>query len=253
MEQRETRIKTIKALLSKTTENGCTEGEMLSALAKARALIDAYEITNDELQLSREEKAILHTESEADARDTHGIKWQFGLSVAQYCNVEIYRDSSKAGLTFVGFKSDIDFARWLIDHLADFVHNALFEFLLDCLAPEGKERKQEIRGFVSGCCERINTRLTELCAKSKTERTNSHNALVVIKDQAIKDLLEAEGICLRMSSSGGGGSDDARAAGRSAGDRASFGKPVSGGWCDAATWQKLICPNEMTIDMQLTG
>jgi hypothetical protein len=222
-------VEKIKALLSKTKENGCTEEEELSALAKARAWIDAHEITDDELQLSREERAILHDESEVDARDTNKIKWYLSRAVAHYCNVRIYRDRSKAGLTFVGFKSDIDFATWLLDHLSDFVHDALFEFLLDCLAPEGKERKEEIRGFVIGCTGRISARLIEMCDQTKTERTTNGKALIVIKDQAIKDLLKAEGICL---CSGGGSSarfsDGARAAGQSAGDRASFGRPVSG-------------------------
>jgi hypothetical protein len=149
-------------------------------------------------------------------------------AIGRYCNVQIYRDRSKAGLTFVGFKSDIDFATWLLDHLADFVHDALFEFLLDCLAPEGKERKQEIRGFVIGCTARINARLTKMCDRSKTERTTNGKALVVIKDQAIKDFMKAKGICLRSRSSSAAFSDDARVAGQSAGDRASFGKPVSG-------------------------
>jgi hypothetical protein len=232
MEQKTSREKLIdkvKALLAKTTESGCTEEEELASLAKARAWIDTYAIGDDELQLSREEKAILHDESEADARDTHGIKWRLGLSVARYCNVEIYRDSSKAGLTLVGFRSDIDLARWLLDHLSDFVHDALFEFLLDCLAPDGKERKQEIRGFVIGCTSRISARLIEMCDQTKTERTTNHNELVVIKDRAIKDLLKAEGIHLRSDSgSCAGFSDGARRAGQSAGDRASFGKPVSG-------------------------
>ena len=229
MANRDAIIEKIKALLSKTRENGCTEEEELSALAKARAWIDAHEITDDELQLSREEKAILHDESETDARDSHKIKWQLCLGVGRYCNVRIYRDRSKAGLTFVGFKSDIDFATWLLDHLSDFVHDALFEFLLDCLAPEGKERREEIRGFVIGCTERISARIIEMCDQSKTERTTNGKALVVIKDQAIKDLLKTEGICLR--SSGGSRaafSDGARAIGQSAGDRASFGRPVSG-------------------------
>jgi hypothetical protein len=231
MEQKtlhEKRINTVKALLSKTRENGCTLEEELSSLAKARAMMDAYEISDDELQLSREEKAILHSESEVDARDSHGIKWQLSHAVERYCNVKVYRDSTKAGLTFVGFKSDIDFATWLLGHVSDFVHDALFDFLLDCLAPEGKERKQEIRGFVFGCTARISDRLIEMCDQSKTERTTSGNALVVIKDQAINDLLKAEGVCLRSSIIRAGSSDGARAAGRSAGDRASFGKPVSG-------------------------
>jgi hypothetical protein len=228
MTDRNSIIEKIKAMLAKTRENGCTEEEALTALKKARAWIDAHEVTKDELQLSREEKAILRTESEADARDTNGIKWRLGLSVARYCNVEIFRGRG-TGLTFAGFRSDIDFATWLLDHLADFVHGALFEFLLDSLAPEGKERKQEIRGFVIGCTERISARLIEMCDQSKTERTTNGKALVVIKDQAISDLLKAEGICL--GSSGGsraGFSESARGAGQSAGDRASFGKPVSG-------------------------
>jgi hypothetical protein len=228
MADRNSIVDKIKALLSKTKANGCTEEEELSALAKARAWIDAHEISDDELQLSREEKAILRDESEADARDTHKIKWQLGHGVARYCNVRIFRGHSKAGLTFVGFKSDIDNATWLLDHLADFVHDKLFEFLLDCLAPEGQERKEEIRGFVIGITERIGARLIKMCDQSETERTTSANALVVIKDQAIKDFLKAEGICLRSSRSRAGFSDDARAAGRSAGDQASFARPVSG-------------------------
>jgi hypothetical protein len=226
--ERERLIDKVKALLAKTTASGCTEEEELAALAKARAWIDTYEINEDELRLSQEEKAILHDESEADARDTHNIKAQLGHGVARYCNVRIYRDSSKAGLTFVGFRSDIDFATWLLDHLADFVHDALFEFLLDCLASDGKERKQEIRGFVYGCTERINARICEMCDQAKTARTTNGKALVVIKDQAIKDFLKAEGICLRSSSSSAGFSDGARSAGQSAGNRASFGRPVSG-------------------------
>jgi hypothetical protein len=229
MVNRNSIIEKVKALLAKTTENGCTEEGELAALAKVRAWIDAHEITDDELQLSQEEKAILHDESEADARDPHKIKWQLANAVERYCNARIYRDRSKAGLTFAGLKSDIEFARWLLDHLADFVHEALFEFLLDCLAPEGNERKQEIRGFVIGCTERISARMTEMCDQSKTERTTNGKALVVIKDQAIEDLLKAEGICLGSArASRAAFSQRARVAGRSAGDRANFGKPVSG-------------------------
>lgn len=160
--------------------------------------------------------------------DTHRIKWYLARGVGRYCNVQIYRNNSKAGLTFVGFKSDIDFAAWLFDHLSDFVHNALFEHLLDCLAPEGKERKEEIRGFVIGCAGRITARLIAMCDQSKNARTTNGNALVVIKDHAIKDLLKAEGITLRSSSgSRARFSDGARTAGASAGDRASFGRPLS--------------------------
>src|SRR3977135_316290 len=73
MSDRENLIEKIKALLSKTTQNGCTEHEELASLAKARAWRDAFEVTDAELKLSKEESAILRTEP-AGTEDPHGIK-----------------------------------------------------------------------------------------------------------------------------------------------------------------------------------
>jgi Protein of unknown function (DUF2786) len=42
---RESILKKIRALLAKTTANGCTEPEMLAAIDMARAMMDAYEVT----------------------------------------------------------------------------------------------------------------------------------------------------------------------------------------------------------------
>ena len=52
--KRDSPIRQIRALTTKTVEHGCTEEEMLAALDKAQALIDAYEVTQDELQLSKD-------------------------------------------------------------------------------------------------------------------------------------------------------------------------------------------------------
>jgi len=60
---------------------------MLSALAKARAWIDTHEISDAELQLSREEKVALHDES--GEHDSHKIKWQLSSGVAEFCNVDL--------------------------------------------------------------------------------------------------------------------------------------------------------------------
>src|SRR5258706_7568551 len=106
MADRNSVIEKIKALLSKTKAAGCTGEEEMSALAVARTWIDNHDISDDELQLSREEKATLHNESEADARDTLKIKWQLCHAVGHYCNVLIYRDPSTGGLSLVRVPSD---------------------------------------------------------------------------------------------------------------------------------------------------
>ena len=56
--QREGLLDKIRALLAKTVGSGCTESEALTALDKARALMDAHEITEDELQLTKAEAAV---------------------------------------------------------------------------------------------------------------------------------------------------------------------------------------------------
>ena len=60
--QREGLLDKIRALLAKTVGSGCTESEALAALSKARAMMDAYAVGDDELSLTKEEKAILRRE-----------------------------------------------------------------------------------------------------------------------------------------------------------------------------------------------
>lgn len=226
-------IEKIRALLSKTTENGCTEAEMMTALDKASAMMDAYEITDEEVQLTKEEKVMLHADP-TDLSDPHRIKWHLSAGVREFCGVEIYRKRTgvKRGekfFSFVGMPSDVDLAVWLLDTLADFVHAQLFEHLIGSLAPRS-ERRIIMRSFTEACCNRISERMRELVERSKAARTSNGRELVVIKDAAIKAYMREHDIHLR--SCGGSApsniNESARRAGHAAGDRASFGRPVSG-------------------------
>src|SRR5476649_2013720 len=109
---REKRINQIKELLNKTTENKCTEAEMMTALDKIAALKDAYDISDEELQLTKDEAAILHADP-PDKADPHGVKWRLTYSVGIFCNVEIYRSRHQTGLKCIGMPSDVDQAMWL--------------------------------------------------------------------------------------------------------------------------------------------
>ena len=71
---REKIVEKIKALLNKTVDNGCSEEEMGAALDKAQAWMDAHEITEDELRLTKAEAAVLRSEP-PDSLDRHNIKW----------------------------------------------------------------------------------------------------------------------------------------------------------------------------------
>ena len=62
MADRNSIIEKIKALLAKTIENGATEAEMLSALAKASAMKDAYDISDADVKIAKDEAAMLHAD-----------------------------------------------------------------------------------------------------------------------------------------------------------------------------------------------
>jgi len=224
--QRESLLDKIRALLAKTVENGCTESEALAALAKARAMMDAYAVGGDELSLTKEEKAILRREP-PDSKDPYRIKQYLATSVAKFCECTVWRDRGGI-LVFCGLRADAQFATWLLDTLAAFVQNEIVSHLMGSVA-EGQHRRRVIASFALGCTERISRRLDELCEQSASSATSNAKALVVAKGAAVSAKLDELGItlCERRSSASIGDASSYEA-GRAAGNRASFGRPVSG-------------------------
>jgi hypothetical protein len=190
----------IRALMSKTTVNGCSEAEALAALDKARALMDAYEVTEAELQLNKEETAILRSEPPGSS-DPHSVKAFLARGVAEFCSCKAWKGSGQNGIVFCGLPSDARFATWLLDSLAAFVQAELARHLMGCLAPKN-ERRRIINGFVAGCCSRIGDRLDSLCAQSRSATTPNGRALAVIKNAAVDAKMEELGIVLRRCTSG---------------------------------------------------
>jgi hypothetical protein len=227
--ERESVLTKIRGLLAKTMENGCSEAEALAALGKAQAMRDAYAVTEAELNLTKEEKAILRREPPG-TKDPHRIKWQLLPGVEKFCNCKTWRErrAKGGGIVFCGLPADAQFATWLLDSLANFVQAELCKFLMDA-EPSNEERKEAIRGFVLGCTERIEQRLMELCQQSEAVASSNSKALVVIKDAAIRAKMDELDIHLRGCSLGCGAFDSSSyTAGKAAGNRASFGRPVSG-------------------------
>jgi hypothetical protein len=222
-------LEKVKALHAKTKANGATEHEELAALAKARALMDAYDIPESELAELRDEEAVGHSEP-PDTLDPHRLKWQLSEGIQPFCNVLIYHSRKKNGLSVIGLRSDVDYALYLLDHLSDFIIRQLYAHLITSLAPPS-ERRIKIRSFTTEACQRLNERMSELVEQSKTARTSNGRELAVIQDAAIKDYLVKHNLRLHACSGGPTSTNydaEAGAAGRPAGDRASFGRPVTG-------------------------
>ena len=94
--QREGLLGKIRALLAKTMESGCTESEAMTALDKARAMMDAYAVTEGELALTKEEQAVLRHEP-WDSLDPHNIKFYLMGAVANFCNCQAWQRRKRDG------------------------------------------------------------------------------------------------------------------------------------------------------------
>jgi hypothetical protein len=228
--KREELLNKIRGLLTKTIDRGCTESEAMAALDKASAMMAAYAVSEDELSLTKEQKAILRREP-PNTKDPHRVKAFLQYSVAQFCGCRGWRQNRKegGGLVFCGLPSDAQFATWLLDALTAFVQAELVKHLMEADYADKQESREGIRGFVLGCTRRINQRLIDLCQQSENVATTNAKALVVVKGQAVQAKLDELGIKLCVSSLSCGAIDNSSyAAGKAAGDRASFGRPVSG-------------------------
>jgi Protein of unknown function (DUF2786) len=128
--KRDDLLSKIRALLAKTTESGCTEEEMMTAFAKANAMIAAYEVTEDELALTKDERAILRQEPPG-TKDEHLIKWELLGAVAHFCGCKGWRRNRAkgGGIVFCGLPAEAQHATWLLDFLANFVKEEIVNYL----------------------------------------------------------------------------------------------------------------------------
>jgi hypothetical protein len=223
-QKREELLAKIRALLSKTIEAGCTEGEAMAALQKAQAMIDIHDVTDEELRLTREEKA---TAQFFDERDPHGVKRGLAYAVHKFTGTKGWRPGKEKRAT-CGLPADVEFAEWLLDALDGFVKREYVRYAITNAAGDGNERRAAMRSFVNGCTQRISQRLIELAEPPKQQTANAR-ALVVTKQAAIDEYLDSKGIKLRSRTRYFNVRNSAAYdAGTAAGNRASFGRPVSG-------------------------
>lgn len=230
---RETVAARVRALLAKTTENGCSEAEAMFAAEKARELMDKYDIEIGEAGMAAE-----GTEKMTFDETTRGrldLTSRMTYRIAEFCDVKSWRSPYRGTATFFGLKSDVEFAVWLTRSLEAFVNNAADSYLAGQRFGRGSGRSRYMadKSFTLGCIGRINVRLGKLTAERKAAMkaaAGTGTSLVVVKSAIVEKDFRKLGLRLRSSSRRDPSvASGAYAAGQAAGDRASFGRPLGGG------------------------
>lgn len=211
-DSRKKMLERVKAILSKTMENGCTEGEAMAALAKARELMATYEIDEKELRDLTEKATIFKTED----RDPYDIKKGLSVNVGRFTSCKAFRDRENV-INFGGKESDIIFATWLLDTLQRFVMRALRDYQKELIIKSRySSNNLTSASFVAGCTARINEKLKALAPVdwAKTQE-------LIVKELRL-DLVKSRGPSAKIH-------EASAKAGANAGNYATFNRPVNAG------------------------
>lgn len=204
----------IRALLAKASDAGVTEHEALAFAAKAKELMQRYQLDLSDLEVREEGTSRV----QSPMRDL-----DIGLilvgSIAQYCDCRGWNNSRGAYCEFFGLRSDADLASWLWIALRSFVEIETLNWSL-----ENGGSRQDVIDFSHACARRIRERLQ--AAKPAPEGRG--RALLVLKNQIVTEEFAKLGLRLSSRSPNPTRASDAAAQGRSAGDRASFSRPLGG-------------------------
>jgi hypothetical protein len=228
-------IDRIKALLAKTIENGCTMAEAMTAFEKAQAMMREHGVS--EMDVAPETEEIIQERERI--RNANHIARSLAASIARFCGVRVYRDqvnTSSSDIVFTGFEGDVLLAKWMLDTLTKFVIRERDAFIagdadLICIKRSNPKRyRLSVNGFEIGAVNRISCRLFDLAPIANVpEAPTDGKALVATKGAMIDAYLANNGVRLTSARKGGRrGYSSTADAGRAAGDRASFSRPVGG-------------------------
>lgn len=234
---KESIIARINALLSKTTENGCTEAEAAMAMHKAQQLMMQHAIESGELGLRAEKCEIL--------RIPFNKTLEFlQTALAAWCGCKTYIGGSRTVAVFFGLPSDLQIVKYMYDYLAAVLDQEAAAYRKT--ADYAELRARGLSGisigatFRMGVVMRIAERLREMTrAQEAQERqqtgVTTGTALVVIKNQVVNDqyaeYLRDNGLRMGKArrSNRSLSSADAYQAGRAAGDGVSLTRGGIGG------------------------
>jgi len=226
----------IRALLSKTTLNGCSEEEALSAASKVGELLDLYNLNLTDVIISRAECE----KKDFTINKSHLVKNTL-VAIADFCDCLLWSSGfKKNSYCFFGFGPDVDSAIWLAKYFYISMTMAEVNFKTtktysnaDC------HRRIITTDFLKGMARSLSDKLTTM----KEERTDSfvsssldgsnidRSLILKSKSDKIQSELDKIGIKLtpRKAYSRYTKNMDAYNSGYSAGNKVNINKTLSRG------------------------
>ena len=224
--------KIIKALLEKSVKNGATEEEAMNAAAKARELMDKYNVEIGAEELLKEE--IKPTQTVFKRGDHSAFADYVAVVLAKLFDVDVIRREHLGVLEFVGHENDALLAKWTYEMLVDFVWAGAKAHLKTIPNANRRTKNHARRSYIIGAASRIMHRIDAMLkARAETiaevRKGNSTALVVVDKSVAIRDYMKKHYNMSSHKPRTQSVSVFSYTAGQARGDAAQFNRPVNGG------------------------
>ena len=181
-------IAKIKALLSKTTENGCSEQEAIAAFEKASELLKLHNLTMDNVILNGQESILLQIETD-DRRRTQAYKTL--VAVAKFCDCKVYIDTRKDKIKivcFFGLEIDVYMCKYLFEMINNSIETCTDAFKKTALyIVNNQSRKTLSTNFQLGMVSRIHERLMEMTKERHVQENTSSAGIVLVKNAKVEN------------------------------------------------------------------
>ncbi len=188
------RVKTrIRALAEKTTSNGCTEAEALSAAEMVGRLLERYALTMEQVDLRQ--TPCIQLEVHAGGQRRRPVDGCV-VAIARFCDCKVWLTRGELGVTYVffGLETDAMLGRYLFEVIVMALRTELAGFKVRSprLRDVGLRRAGE--SFQHGMVARISARLTADQARreaSVAAQRTTGTALMLIKHSIVEEAFAA--------------------------------------------------------------
>jgi hypothetical protein len=194
------RLKTrIQGLRSKTTDNGCTEAEVLVAAAKVAELLDRYDLSLTDVEIR--DAQCEQREYETYRKKRIPLDGCVG-AIANFCDCRVWREKNQAGearYVFFGRRSDIEVARYLTELVDNVVRSELGRYKMSAgyRRFRHQDRHMANSSFTLGMVASIGDKLTTMKTERDAVNNGSGRDLVVLKASVVDGELEKLDLKLR--------------------------------------------------------
>jgi Protein of unknown function (DUF2786) len=186
-------IARVRALLSMTTTNGCSEAEALNAAAMASKLMEEHDFAVSDIEAFKAEPVKTSTEAygkTSKSRDVHPAATFTANAIARFFDCRVWKTGNT--VSFFGMRDDVALAHDLLKLVRSAMDREVAAFKASGMTKEGPGVTAQTNSFAAGMGRRIGERLLTL-KQVRNERVRSKGTdLVVIKSAIVTEAFTRE-------------------------------------------------------------